>query len=320
MTCDVRTPSVSESPLLQYGSTGVLVYFDTNVFDPRDGVTEEKEHLILNALRSQRFRLVFDLDCFLEPLLAFQGLASDVMPRAACQLERMVKWCDRRRVVKTAASLLEQAVISYSRGLAQVEPFLDRKQLDEEIEKELTNWDRERSPQSALWQAIASDVQRARESFRANFMNLLQELGPRDGFAPGARIPTFDEFWNQHKHSVAQTFVEGVGEELKQPGLWQICSERGTDGLLNLGCVNLAVGATIAHMYAHFYNEGRQIPKIRQSEAADVRHAIAASVAEIFVTNDSRLYGQLSAVPIKDFRIVELKTFLTELQESAIGR
>ncbi len=165
-----------------------------------------------------------------------------------------------------------------------------------------------------MWQAIASDAQRERASFHATFTNLLRDLGPRDGFAPGARIPTFGEFWNEHKRRVVQTLVEEVGKESGQPDLWYLCSERSIDGLLDLRSVNLAVGATIAQMYAHFYNEGRQIPKVKQSDAADARHAIAASVAEMFVTNDSRFRGRLSAVPIKDFRVVELKVFLTELK------
>ena len=34
------------------------------------------------------------------------------------------------------------------------------------------------------------------------------------------------------------------------------------------------------HMYSHSYNAGRQIPKVRQSDAADIRHVIAASAAQ----------------------------------------
>jgi hypothetical protein len=297
------------------GFPDMLVYFDTNVFDPRDGVAEADEDLVLDALRSQRFRLVFDLDCFLEPLLAFQGLPAAVVPRAARQLERMLKWCDRRRTVTAPQWLLAQSVLSYSGHRARVEEFLDREQLDQQVERELTDWDGDCSPRSTFWQAIASDAQREREGFRTSFTNLLQELGPRDRFAPGARPPTLAEFWNEHKYRVARTFVDSVGEELKQAGLWERCGERGIDGLLDLKCISLAVGATIAHMYAHFYNDGQQIPKIKQSEVADVRHAIAASVAEVFVTNDWRRFGRrLWALPIKDLRIVELTAFLTALR------
>jgi hypothetical protein len=35
---------------------------------------ERQESLVLVPLRSQGFRLIFDLGCFLEPLLAFRGL------------------------------------------------------------------------------------------------------------------------------------------------------------------------------------------------------------------------------------------------------
>ncbi len=79
-------------------------------------------------------------------------------------------------------------------------------------------------------------------------------------------------------------------------------------------CIRLAVGATTALMYSHFYNEGRQLPKVRKSDAADVRHVIAASTAEIFVSNDSRLCNRLSVVPMEDpFRIRHLDGFVADL-------
>lgn len=143
---------------------------------------------------------------------------------------------------------------------------------------------------------------------------MLQELGPRDGFSPGATIPTFREFWNEHKNRVAQTFVESVGQDANQRDLWQLCADRGIGGLFNISCVRLAAGATTALMYSHFYNEGRQLPKVRKSDAADVRHVIAASTAEIFVSNDSRLCNRLSVVPIEDrFRVRHLDVFVTDL-------
>jgi hypothetical protein len=118
-------------------ATGMLVYFDTNVFDPRDGVAEAKEPLILSALSSKRFRLVFDLDCFLEPLLAFQELGVDAAPRAMRQLERMLKWCDHRRIVTSPEWLMAQAVLYYSGHHVHVEEFLNAEQLDGRVGREL---------------------------------------------------------------------------------------------------------------------------------------------------------------------------------------
>lgn len=49
--------------------------------------------------------------------------------------------------------------------------------------------------------------------------------------------------------------------------------------------------------------------------AADVRHVIAASTAEIFVTNDSRLCNRLSSVPMENgFGVLHLDKFLADLQ------
>lgn len=307
---DESAKPVTENNSLRLGRAGTLVYFDTNVFDPIHGVSEAQENLILGAIRSQRFRLVFDLDCFLEPLLTFRAVSTELTGKASGQLTRMLKWCDLRRIVRPAETLLAQAVLSYSVRRARVEEFLDSEQLDEQVKRELQNWDAVGSPQSKFWQSITRNVQRERERYERSFTDLLEELGPRDGFSPGATIPAFGEFWEEHKGRVAQSFVEGVGGDLKQSDLWELCVRQGINALLDIRCMRLAVGATVALMYSHFYNEGRQIPKVRRSDAADIRHAIAASAAEIFVTNDTRLCKRLSAISIKQFRLVDLKTFL----------
>ena len=43
-------------------SSGLLVYFDTSVFDPNHGLPEGQASVVLAALRSEGFRLIFDLD------------------------------------------------------------------------------------------------------------------------------------------------------------------------------------------------------------------------------------------------------------------
>jgi|SRR5580704_1239619 hypothetical protein len=142
-----------------------------------------------------------------------------------------------------------------------------------------------------------------------------KELGPRDGFSQGATIPTFPEFWNEHRDRVTQTLVERVGEDVNRSDLWTVCTDLGIDGLLAIRCIRLAVGAMIALIYSHFYNAGQQIPKVRQSDAADIRHVIAASAAETFVSNDLRLCKRLSAIPMNDrFRVLHLDKFLSDLQ------
>jgi hypothetical protein len=296
-------------------TSGRLVYFDTSVFDPDHGLQDAQESLVLDALYSQRFRLVFDLDCFLEPLLAFRAIGADTTRKAERQLQRMLKWCDRRRVVGLPEWLLADAVLLYSGHNIRENEFVDRGQLDQELERELKDWDSVRSPRCTFWQSIAHDVQCDRERYQNSITQLLQELGPRDGFSQGGTIPTFAQFFNEYRHRVTQTLVERVGHDKNQSDLWKLCIDRGIDGLLDIRCVRLAVGAIITLMYSHFYNAGQQIPKVRQSDAADIRHVIAASAAEIFVSNDLRLCKRLSVVPMNDgFRVLHLDRFLSDLK------
>jgi len=297
---------------------GCLIYFDTNVFDPHHGLPAAREHLVLGAIGSQRCRLVFDLDCFLEALLALRKIGADATPKARRQVERMLKWCDLRRIVTSADTLLAQAILSYSRGDARVREFVDKGQLEEQIDEGLRHWDSASSPQSRLWRSIIDDTQRDRDRYQKTISELLQKLGPRDGFRQGTSLPSFLDFWCEQRERVARTFVELVGNDRNQRDLWRLCAERGIAGLLDIRAVRLSVVTTVSLMYSQFYNEGKQIPRPKKSDAADLRHAIAASTAEVFVTNDHGLHNRLSAVPMEDkFRVFLLDTFLADLEKGS---
>ena len=72
------TTFMIEHATFRHDPAGVLVYFDTNV------------------------------------LLAFRGLATAPTERAPRQLEGMLKWCDRRRILMSSQLLLAQSVFWYS--------------------------------------------------------------------------------------------------------------------------------------------------------------------------------------------------------------
>jgi hypothetical protein len=241
---------------------GGLVYLDTNVFDPHHGITEGQEKSFLSSLRSRRLRIVFDLDCFFEPLVTLQSAAKPSI-KARRKLERMLKWCDLRRIVIPAEWLLRNTILSFSECSARIAHFIDKGKLDEELERELKQWDSERFPCNKFLTSVAADVKGERSQFEYNFTRMLRELGPRDGVRPGEHIPTFSEFWEEHKLRVAESFVESIGREVDQSDLWSICCARGIDDLFDNKCFRLAVGVCNAFMYSHFYNNGLQIPRVR---------------------------------------------------------
>jgi len=66
-------------------SHGSLVYFDTNVFDPKHGLLESQEDLLHDAFGAGVFRVVSSIDCFVEPLLVFESGSAEDRKKAAIQ-------------------------------------------------------------------------------------------------------------------------------------------------------------------------------------------------------------------------------------------
>ncbi len=112
-----------------------------------------------------------------------------------------------------------------------------------------------------------------------------------------AQIP-FEEFWND-----APLWAEAFADHF---GFGDVCRERGLEGLLEVRTVRLCVGAAKSIVYS-------QVAKGRQPDLGDwhdVWHAIMASVADVFVTQDKRLAEVLARVPGNDCRVI---TSLDEL-------
>jgi hypothetical protein len=184
-----------------------------------------------------------------------------------------------------------------------------------EFDGEIGKWDRDLSPRNSIWREVAHGLRSEREHFKDSFTQLLRQLGQRDGFKPGGQVPPFEKFWDEHKYTVAQSIVRGVSRDIGQSDIVDLCVRQGINGLLDNKCIRLAVSSMTSLMYSHFYNEGHPA-KVRRSDAADIRHATAASVAEVFVTHDRAFFKRLSAVPISDFKIIYLDDFLTHLRQS----
>ena len=207
--------------------------------------------------------------------------------------------------MNSAESLLARAVLAFC-GQSPSEEEGEFLNGWREFDNEIAEWDKDRSPRSPFWQEIARGLRGERKRFAKSTTGLLQELVPRDGFKPGGQKPEFAEFWNEHKYRVARRgIVTSVSGGSDERGLLKICEQRVIEGLLDDKCIQLAVGAFTGVMYSHFYNEGNP-RKVRESDAADVRHATVASVAEVFVTHDKNLYRRLSALRIRDLRVLYL--------------
>jgi hypothetical protein len=82
------------------------------------------------------------------------------------------------------------------------------------------------------------------------------------------------------------------------------------EGLLNILSVQLATIVTLSLMYAQLLNRGQQMAKPHAGDLADMRHAVIASSADVFVTNDERQFRRLSSVPTGKWRVIRLKSLV----------
>jgi len=115
---------------------------------------------------------------------------------------------------------------------------------------------------------------------------------------------SFEVYWKNNSVWLA----EGLAKHRKVLGK---VKRRGLPGLLKLKSVALAVGANLSLIYSHCF-EGR-VP--RSGDSRDVLHAIAASSADVFVTNDRKLAAIMTRILVEDFRVMSLRDFLDSLPE-----
>jgi len=109
------------------------------------------------------------------------------------------------------------------------------------------------------------------------------------------RRPSFNDYWKEFAKKRAESFAERVG-------VLDACKKRGINGLLELRSVRLALGMNLSLFYAQTLE--RRTPKIGDSR--DIHHAIIASAADGFVTDDGEFARLLSRVLIEDFEVMNL--------------
>jgi hypothetical protein len=140
----------------------------------------------------------------------------------------------------------------------------------------------------------------ALEKARSDWLYLRKRRGPS---------PSFHEYW---RGGAAESFAGYLAERL---GMLDTCRRRGVQGLLEVKSVRVYVGASFSLVYAQMF-EGRQ-PDARRAEGDtwDLRHALSASAADIFVTHDKAFADRMKRVPINDFEVMNFHELLMRLRE-----
>ena len=121
----------------------------------------------------------------------------------------------------------------------------------------------------------------------------------------GNKQPTFEEFYGGLKMETIEKAITRTEHETKIQGLMENCKNRGLEEMLKIDSVCVYVGASLSYQYADIFGEIKAKKQRRLGDSADLRHAISASPADIFVTHDDEFAYWMGRIPDKPFQVLD---------------
>lgn len=275
----------------------MIVYFDTNVFDHLEklsGVTAWDVFRVKRAVKLGYIRLVLSYLNIEETLF----IVSSRPKRAEAQVGLIFELADKHLVARGHQLIINNDIRAYAEGVPLQSPY-----------ESLTAW-----MESEIWRLVApvgSDINELKsvvdetcrikkeyQDFMVKGRKMLKPMA--DSIGP--RRYTFESYWKANNGWLAEGLAKRARVLVK-------VKRRGVDGLLKVKSVALAVGANLSLLYSHHFEN--RTPA--SGDSRDILHVIAASSADIFVTNDKRLETALSRIPVDGFQVMNLQVFLNSL-------
>lgn len=292
---------------------GQLIYFDTNIFDPKTGLSDSQLSSIKNICGGI-LRVVFGIDCLEEALL---GLDSAEPERALEHVRRVLNWTDPRLIAKPSNELLSDDLVRFSHGQGEtLSPWLENPRRLVKVKnnlRDLRNLDIGQLKKEFAPQIV--ELRERRDHYVRSFKQTIRELSS-DPFILDNRGTNFPDFYRLTCLHVVKTWVQSTQRHLNDSGLMDRCREQGLEKLLDILSVRLATTVTLSLLHAQLLNEGLQTADPRPSDHADLRHAAVASSAEVFVTNDRKQFKRLSSIPNGNWRVIWFKDFIESLRQT----
>lgn len=277
------------------------IYFDTNVFNDiykrRNNVTSANESALRYAIQDGRISIVLSILNFEEKLCAF-NYSPDITLAECKFMQALVDW---DKFVKVPEQLLEDDIRSYAQSGSQSSPFMINSRRKSQV-CELLNSGREHIAQFLRETNFLQEVEDRKRNFQTAMTAARDQALCHLGGIRASDM-SFSRYWNINAERLAQALV-------RSPDMLAACQERGIDGLLDIRSVRLCVGSNLSLVYAQDF-EGRQ-PEAKRAkgDAWDLRHAVVASAADMFVTHDRAFADLIKRIPIGSFEVLHLHDLL----------
>lgn len=277
----------------------MIVYFDTNVFDhleQRNGVTEWDLYRLGRAVKLEYIRIILSFLNIEETLFIVQSQPE----RANARVKLILELCDRHLLALGQEEMMNNDILAYANGAVPLTPFTS---MDPWVEFNIRNIMKPSGSNLQELDEILEGTRQAKNKFLDSLIRGRADVKPMAD-SIGAKQYPFENYWVNNSAWLAEGLAERAGVLAK-------VKQQGVDGLLKVKSVALAVGANLSLIYSH-HLENRAPAS---GDSRDILHAIVASTADVFVTNDRRLESVLARILVTGFRVVSLQGFLKSLPE-----
>lgn len=265
------------------------VYFDTNVFDhvyKKIGVSKPDLLVLDSAVKTGKISILLSIVNLEEVLCALESCPD----LAIAELQFILRLTGRQRMLKPPHLLLRDDIKSYVLTGVSSKPFI----VDSLIQSSLRALQNPSQRDMVELLSVVKATREQKEAFNAGMKEIREKILLAAKKLKGL-CPSFNDYWKKLAGKLAESFAERVG-------VLDACKKQTIKGLLELRSVRLGVGMNLSLTYAQTF-EGRT-PDMGDSR--DIHHAILASAADEFVTEDREFARLLSRIPIKDFKVVGL--------------
>jgi hypothetical protein len=125
----------------------------------------------------------------------------------------------------------------------------------------------------------------------------------------------FSEVWN----GLAPTMIEGILLQVPRP-IRRLCKKRGFENMLRIKSIRLYTIYYAWLIHSGWFGVQGDPRKMKEGDVGDFFHAVQASAATIFVTQESkdkrdRLPFILGQIPTAEFTIMGLSEFIEYLRQ-----
>lgn len=280
--------------------TGLVAYFDTNIFDNMlkrtAGVLADDEARLLRAIESRKLAIVTSILNISETIDARRP--EIVLP----QLNLIARMADKDRFVKPHDIVLTDDIKHFAWNGEPDSPFIREPmlgQLRSALDRILSGQDAIEDFEDVIEENVNQKVRflTGISDVRSETYPQIQELRQRE------EIPSFERYLADQSERVARAFARRVGVEGE-------CERLGFANLLKIRSVGLTVGLSLSFIYRGAV-EGKTPDR---GASRDLQHAPpAAASADVFVTHDRELTYILRRVPMRRFKVMAFRELLDEI-------